>query len=180
MIQFDLMLCFDLQDGDIEDCVLCLQMLVDFVGQVEVCVNLWVFIESVWMCGKVMDYMLFYGFLGLGKMMLVQIMVCELGVNFKMILGLVLVCVGDFVVILINLEVCDVLFIDEIYCMNLVVEEVFYLVMEDFELDLVIGEGFVVCIVWIELQFFMLVGVMMWLGFLIMLLCDCFGILMWL
>lgn len=78
-------------------------------------------------------------------------MVCELGVNFKMILGFVLVKVGDLVVILINFEVWDVLFIDEIYWMNFVVEEVFYFVMEDFEFDFVIGEGFVVWIVWIEL-----------------------------
>lgn len=77
-------------------------------------------------------------------------MVCELGVNFCMIFGFVLVKVGDLVVILINFEVCDVFFIDEIYCLNFVVEEVFYFVMEDFEFDFVIGEGLVVCIVCIE------------------------------
>lgn len=150
----------------------------EFIGQREVCANLKVFIESACRWGEVMDHTLFYGFPGLGKIILVQIMACELGVGFCMILGLVLAKVGDLVVILTNLEARDVLFIDEIHWLNFVVEEVLYPVFEDFVLDLVIGEGLVACIVRIELQSFMLVGAMICMGLLTMPLCDRFGILM--
>lgn len=102
---------------------------------------------------------------------------CEFGVGFCVMLGLVIVKVGDFVVILINLELWDVLFIDEIYWFLFVIEEVFYLVMEDFCFDLVIGEGLFVCIVWIDLLFFILVGVIIWVGLLVIFLCDWFGVL---
>lgn len=106
-------------------------------------------------------------------------MVWEFGVNFCVILGLVIVKVGDFVVLLINFEEWDVFFIDEIYCFNLVVEEVFYFVMEDYQFDFIIGEGLVVWFVKIDLVKFILVVVMICFGLLMILLCDCFGILVW-
>lgn len=74
-----------------------------------------IFIEVVWQCEDVLDYLLIFGLLGLGKIILVNIVVNEMGVNIKIILGLVLEKVGDFVVLLINFECNDVLFIDEIY-----------------------------------------------------------------
>ena len=83
----------------------------------------------------------FYGPPGLGKTTLAQIISRELGVNFKMTSGPVLAKAGDLAAILTNLEARDVLFIDEIHRLNPVVEEVLYPAMEDFELDLVIGEG---------------------------------------
>lgn len=79
-----------------------------------------------------LDYVLIFGFLGLGKIILVNIVVNEMGVNLCIIFGLVLEKVGDLVVMLINLELYDVLFIDEIYWLFLVVEEILYLVMEDY------------------------------------------------
>lgn len=79
-------------------------------------------------------------------------------------------------VILIKLEFGDVLFIDEIYCLVWVVEEVFYLVMEDFELDIVLGKGLVVCFIRLELLVFILVGVIICTGFIIGLLRDWFGL----
>lgn len=91
-----------------------------------------IFIKVVKLCGDVFDYLLIFGFLGLGKIMFVNIVVNEMGVNLCMIFGLVLEKVGDLVVMFINFELYDVLFIDEIYCLLLVVEEVLYLVMEDY------------------------------------------------
>lgn len=91
-----------------------------------------IFIKAVKLCGDVFDYLLIFGFLGLGKIMFVNIVVNEMGVNLCMIFGLVLEKVGDLAVMFINFELYDVLFIDEIYCLLLVVEEVLYLVMEDY------------------------------------------------
>lgn len=91
-----------------------------------------IFIKVVKLCGDVFDYLLIFGFLGLGKIMFVNIVVNEMGVNLCMIFGLVLEKVGDLVAMFINFELYDVLFIDEIYCLSLVVEEVLYLVMEDY------------------------------------------------
>ncbi|MDO7560593.1 MAG: AAA family ATPase, partial [Paracoccaceae bacterium] len=117
------------------------QVLDDFVGQVEVRANLRVFIESAKMRGEAMDHTLFHGPPGLGKTTLAQIMARELGVGFRMTSGPVLARAGDLAAILTNLEVNDVLFIDEIHRLAPVVEEVPYPAMEDFALDLVIGEG---------------------------------------
>lgn len=83
-------------------------------------------------CDDVFDYLFIFGLLGLGKIMFVNIVVNEMGVNIKIIFGFVFEKVGDFVVLFINFECNDVLFIDEIYCLSLVVEEIFYLVMEDY------------------------------------------------
>jgi Holliday junction DNA helicase RuvB len=119
---------------------------------------------------------LFYGPPGLGKTTLAQIMARELGVGFRMTSGPVIARAGDLAAILTNLEARDVLFIDEIHRLNPAVEEVLYPAMEDFELDLVIGEGPAARTVRIELQPFTLVGATTRLGLLTTPLRDRFGI----
>ncbi len=152
------------------------QTLADFVGQQEARANLRVFIESAKMRGVAMDHTLFHGPPGLGKTTLAQIMARELGVNFRMTSGPVLARAGDLAAILTNLEARDVLFIDEIHRLNPAVEEVLYPALEDFELDLVIGEGPAARTVRIELQPFTLVGATTRLGLLTTPLRDRFGI----
>ncbi|MGR3364173.1 MAG: Holliday junction branch migration DNA helicase RuvB [Maritimibacter harenae] len=152
------------------------QLLDDFIGQAEARANLRVFIESARRRGEAMDHALFHGPPGLGKTTLAQIMARELGVNFRMTSGPVLAKAGDLAAILTNLEARDVLFIDEIHRLNPVVEEVLYPAMEDFELDLVIGEGPAARTVRIELQPFTLVGATTRLGLLTTPLRDRFGI----
>ncbi|MFP4326864.1 MAG: Holliday junction branch migration DNA helicase RuvB [Paracoccaceae bacterium] len=152
------------------------QTLGDFVGQAEARANLRVFIQSARQRGEAMDHTLFHGPPGLGKTTLAQIMARELGVNFRMTSGPVLAKAGDLAAILTNLDSRDVLFIDEIHRLNPVVEEVLYPAMEDFELDLVIGEGPAARTVRIELQPFTLVGATTRLGLLTTPLRDRFGI----
>ncbi|RFP90147.1 Holliday junction branch migration DNA helicase RuvB [Rhodobacteraceae bacterium 63075] len=152
------------------------QLLSEFVGQAEARANLKVFIESAKMRKDAMDHTLFHGPPGLGKTTLAQIIARELGVGFRMTSGPVLAKAGDLAAILTNLERNDVLFIDEIHRLNPVVEEVLYPAMEDFELDLVIGEGPAARTVRIELQPFTLVGATTRLGLLTTPLRDRFGI----
>ncbi|TYB90361.1 Holliday junction branch migration DNA helicase RuvB [Oceaniovalibus sp. ACAM 378] len=152
------------------------QNLGEFIGQAEARANLRVFIESAKMRGQAMDHALFHGPPGLGKTTLAQIIARELGVNFRMTSGPVLGRPGDLAAILTNLEARDVLFIDEIHRLNPVVEEVLYPALEDFELDLVIGEGPAARTVRIELQPFTLVGATTRLGLLTTPLRDRFGI----
>ena len=152
------------------------QALDEFTGQAEARANLRVFIQSARQRGEAMDHTLFYGPPGLGKTTLAQIISRELGVNFKMTSGPVLAKAGDLAAILTNLEARDVLFIDEIHRLNPVVEEVLYPAMEDFELDLVIGEGPAARTVRIELQPFTLIGATTRLGLLTTPLRDRFGI----
>jgi Holliday junction DNA helicase RuvB len=152
------------------------QALEEFVGQAEARANLRVFIESARMRGEAMDHTLFHGPPGLGKTTLAQIMARELGVGFRMTSGPVLAKPGDLAAILTNLEPRDVLFIDEIHRLSAVVEEVLYPAMEDFALDLVIGEGPAARTVRIDLQPFTLVGATTRLGLLTTPLRDRFGI----
>ena len=152
------------------------QLLAEFIGQAEARANLAVFIESARRRGAAMDHTLFHGPPGLGKTTLAQIMARELGVNFRMTSGPVLARAGDLAAILTNLEPRDVLFIDEIHRLNPAVEEVLYPALEDFELDLVIGEGPAARTVRIELQPFTLVGATTRLGLLTTPLRDRFGI----
>jgi len=152
------------------------QALSEFIGQAEARANLKVFIQSAKMRGEAMDHTLFHGPPGLGKTTLAQIMARELGVNFRMTSGPVLARAGDLAAILTNLEARDVLFIDEIHRLNPAVEEVLYPALEDFELDLVIGEGPAARTVRIELQPFTLVGATTRMGLLTTPLRDRFGI----
>ena len=152
------------------------QVLDDFIGQAEARANLAVFIASAKMRGEAMDHTLFHGPPGLGKTTLAQIMARELGVGFRMTSGPVLARAGDLAAILTNLEPRDVLFIDEIHRLSPIVEEVLYPAMEDFALDLVIGEGPAARTVRIELQPFTLVGATTRLGLLTTPLRDRFGI----
>ena len=148
----------------------------EFIGQAEARSNLGVFIESARQRKDAMDHTLFFGPPGLGKTTLAQIISRELGVNFKTSSGPVLAKAGDLAAILTNLEANDVLFIDEIHRLNPVVEEILYPALEDFELDLVIGEGPAARTVRIELQPFTLVGATTRLGLLTTPLRDRFGI----
>ena len=152
------------------------QTLEEFIGQAEARANLRVFIQSARMRTEAMDHTLFYGPPGLGKTTLAQIMARELGVGFRMTSGPVLAKAGDLAAILTNLEARDVLFIDEIHRLNPAVEEVLYPALEDFQLDLVIGEGPAARTVRIELQPFTLVGATTRLGLLTTPLRDRFGI----
>ena len=152
------------------------QGLEEFIGQAEARANLRVFIESAKMRGEAMDHTLFHGPPGLGKTTLAQIMARELGVGFRMTSGPVLAKPGDLAAILTNLEPRDVLFIDEIHRLSPVVEEVLYPALEDFALDLVIGEGPAARTVRIDLQPFTLVGATTRLGLLTTPLRDRFGI----
>ncbi len=152
------------------------QSLDEFVGQAGARANLRVFIQSAKMRGEAMDHTLFHGPPGLGKTTLAQIMARELGVGFRMTSGPVLAKPGDLAAILTNLEPRDVLFIDEIHRLSPVVEEVLYPALEDFALDLVIGEGPAARTVRIDLQPFTLVGATTRLGLLTTPLRDRFGI----
>jgi len=152
------------------------QSLEEFIGQREARANLRVFIESARRRGQAMDHTLFYGPPGLGKTTLAQIMARELGVNFRMTSGPVLARAGDLAAILTNLDARDVLFIDEIHRLSPVVEEILYPALEDFQLDLVIGQGPAARTVRIELQPFTLVGATTRLGLLTTPLRDRFGI----
>ncbi len=134
------------------------QTLNDFVGQPQLRENLSVFINAAKLRGEALDHVLFYGPPGLGKTTLAQIVSRELGVGFRMTSGPVIAKAGDLAAILTNLEANDVLFIDEIHRLSPVVEEILYPAIEDYKLDLVIGEGPAARSVRIDLQPFTLIG----------------------
>jgi Holliday junction DNA helicase RuvB len=150
--------------------------LADFVGQQQARENLSVFINAAKARSEALDHVLFYGPPGLGKTTLAQIVARELGVNFRSTSGPVLAKAGDLAAILTNLEPRDVLFIDEIHRLNPAVEEILYPAMEDYELDLVIGEGPAARSVKIQLAPFTLVGATTRSGLITTPLRDRFGI----
>src|SRR5438128_4270471 len=152
------------------------QRLSEFIGQQQARSNLAVFIEAARTRREALDHVLFVGPPGLGKTTLAQIVSRELGVNFRATSGPVIAKAGDLAALLTNLEDRDVLFIDEIHRLSPAVEEVLYPAMEDFQLDLIIGEGPAARSVKIDLAKFTLVGATTRAGLLTNPLRDRFGI----
>ena len=148
----------------------------EFIGQEQARKNLAIFIEAARARKEALDHVLFVGPPGLGKTTLAQIVARELGVNFRSTSGPVIAKAGDLAALLTNLEERDVLFIDEIHRLNPSVEEVLYPAMEDFQLDLIIGEGPAARSVKIDLAKFTLVGATTRAGLLTNPLRDRFGI----
>ena len=148
----------------------------DFIGQKQVKDNLKIFIESAKIRGESLDHTLFYGPPGLGKTTLSHIIANEMGVGFKSTSGPILSKAGDLAAILTNLQPNDVLFIDEIHRLHSTVEEVLYSAMEDFKLDIIIGEGPAARTIKIDLPKFTLVAATTRLGLLSNPLRDRFGI----
>jgi Holliday junction DNA helicase RuvB len=165
----------DKRDDDV-DASLRPQRLADFIGQEKARANMSVFIEAARSRNEALDHVLFVGPPGLGKTTLAQIVSRELGVNFRATSGPVIAKAGDLAALLTNLEPRDVLFIDEIHRLNPAVEEILYPAMEDFQLDLIIGEGPAARSVKIDLAPFTLVGATTRAGLLTNPLRDRFGI----
>ncbi|SEA17552.1 Holliday junction branch migration DNA helicase RuvB [Rubrimonas cliftonensis] len=164
------------QEGDGADRALRPETLDAFIGQEAAKANLRVFVGAARQRGEALDHVLLHGPPGLGKTTLAQIMSRELGVGFRMTSGPVIARAGDLAAILTNLEPRDVLFIDEIHRLNPAVEEILYPALEDFALDLVIGEGPGARSVRIDLAPFTLVGATTRMGLLTTPLRDRFGI----
>jgi Holliday junction DNA helicase RuvB len=148
----------------------------EFIGQQQAQDNLKVFIQAAKTRGDALDHVLFVGPPGLGKTTLAQIVAREMGVNFRSTSGPVIAKAGDLAAQLTNLEERDVLFIDEIHRLNPAVEEILYPAMEDYQLDLIIGEGPAARSVKIDLPKFTLVGATTRAGLLTTPLRDRFGI----
>ncbi|MDE0255961.1 MAG: Holliday junction branch migration DNA helicase RuvB, partial [Rhodospirillaceae bacterium] len=148
----------------------------DFVGQRDMRANLRVFVEAARARREAMDHVLFHGPPGLGKTTLAHIVARELGVGFRGTSGPVIARAGDLAAILTNLQPREVLFIDEIHRLNPAVEELLYPAMEDYQLDLVIGEGPAARSVRIDLPRFTLVGATTRAGLLTTPLRERFGI----
>jgi Holliday junction DNA helicase RuvB len=164
------------REDDLAEASLRPQKLSDFIGQEKARANLDVFIKAAKARKDALDHVLFVGPPGLGKTTLAQIVARELGVNFRATSGPVISKAGDLAALLTNLEERDVLFIDEIHRLNPQVEEILYPAMEDFQLDLIIGEGPAARSVKIELSKFTLVGATTRAGLLTNPLRDRFGI----
>jgi holliday junction DNA helicase RuvB len=154
------------------------QGLSEFIGQEEVKNNLRVFIQAARERGEALDHVLLYGFPGLGKTTLANIIAQELHVNLKGTSGPVIERPGDLAALLTNLHAKDVLFIDEIHRLNHVVEEILYPAMEDFQLDLMIGQGPSARSIKLDLPKFTLIGATTRAGLLTPPLRDRFGVIL--
>ena len=152
------------------------QRLSEFIGQDKARANLSVFIEAAKKRKEALDHVLLSGPPGLGKTTLAQIVARELGVNFRATAGPVIAKAGDLAALLTNLEDRDVLFIDEIHRLAAAIEEILYPAMEDYKLDLIIGEGPAARSVKIDLARFTLIGATTRTGLLTTPLRDRFGI----
>ncbi len=148
----------DLADADLGESSIRPLALDEFIGQQQVRQNLRVFVEAAKSRGEALDHVLLVGPPGLGKTTLAQIVARELGANFRATAGPVIARAGDLAALLTNLQQGDVLFIDEIHRLSPAVEEILYPAMEDFHLDLIIGEGPAARSVRIDLPRFTLVG----------------------
>jgi Holliday junction DNA helicase RuvB len=166
----------DNSEEKINENILRPSLLVDFLGQEKLKENLAIFIKSAKNRNDTLDHALFYGPPGLGKTTLAQIIAHEMGVGFKSTSGPVISKSGDLAAILTNLQAGDVLFIDEIHRLNKNVEEVLYSAMEDFKLDIIIGEGVAARAIKIDLAKFTLVGATTRIGLIANPLKDRFGI----
>ncbi len=149
----------------------------EYVGQEKAKGNLRVFIDAAKKRGEALDHVLLYGPPGLGKTTLSNIIACEMGVNIKSTSGPVIERPGDLAAILTNLEAGDVLFIDEIHRLSHVVEEILYPAMEDFQLDIIIGQGPSARTIKLDLPRFTLVGATTRAGLLSSPLRDRFGVI---
>ncbi|WP_084112622.1 Holliday junction branch migration DNA helicase RuvB [Belnapia moabensis] len=163
-------------DEDAAEATLRPQVLADFTGQQALRENLAVFIQAARARGEALDHVLLHGPPGLGKTTLAQIVARELGVGFRATSGPILQRAGDLAAILTNLQPRDVLFVDEIHRLQPALEETLYPAMEDFQLDLIIGEGPAARTVRIDLPPFTLVGATTRAGLLATPLRDRFGI----
>jgi Holliday junction DNA helicase RuvB len=162
--------------GDDVDTSLRPLSLKEFIGQRQARENLGIFIEAARARNEALDHVLLAGPPGLGKTTMAQIVARELGVNFRATSGPVIAKAGDLAALLTNLQERDVLFIDEIHRLNPAVEEILYPAMEDFQLDLIIGEGPAARSVRIDLAPFTLVGATTRSGMITTPLRDRFGI----
>jgi Holliday junction DNA helicase RuvB len=152
------------------------KMLVDYVGQDEVCEQMDIFVSAARMRREALDHVLIFGPPGLGKTTLAHIIANEMKVNLRQTSGPVLEKAGDLAAILTNLEAHDVLFIDEIHRLSPVVEEILYPAMEDYQLDIMIGDGPSARSIKLDLPPFTLVGATTRAGLLTSPLRDRFGI----
>lgn len=164
------------REDDVFDRAMRPQQLTDYTGQPHVVEQMSIFIEAARRRGDALDHLLVYGPPGLGKTTLAHIVANELGVNMRSTSGPVLEKAGDLAALLTNLEPRDVLFIDEIHRLSPVVEEVLYPAMEDYQLDIMIGEGPAARSIKLDLPPFTLIGATTRAGSLTSPLRDRFGI----
>ena len=152
------------------------KLLADYVGQPQVCEQMKIFIDAAKLRNDALDHLLIFGPPGLGKTTLANIVANEMGVNIRTTSGPVLEKAGDLAAMLTNLEPYDVLFIDEIHRLSPAIEEVLYPAMEDYQLDIMIGEGPAARSIKLDLPPFTLIGATTRAGSLTSPLRDRFGI----